>query len=154
MKNLLAQWAQAGDPGAMIRLAEISAAAGDLDAAKKFFESAAEKNYRPAARRLAEIFAAEGNLPQAIQFYRKAAELNDVAAMERLVDMCPNDAEILDAVSEIIDEQYNEIYFVLNVIEQVRSFGSHRLSDFLPGQAAAIERRRIRNKILKLKSAM
>ncbi len=154
VKNLLTQWAQAGDPGAMIRLAEIYSAEGDLDSAKKFFAQAAEKNYRPAARKLAELFDAEENFPQAIKFYRKAAELNDVAAMERLVDLCPNDAEILDAVLEIIDAQYNEIYFMCNVLEQVRSFGSHRLSEFFPGQAAAIERRRIRNKILKLKSAV
>ena len=154
MKDSITQWAQAGDPNAMIQLAEIFLSEGNVDEAKKFFKQAAEKNYRPAAKKLAKIFHGEKNLPEAINFYKEAAKLGDVEAMDKLVDLCPNDKETLDFVLEVIDEKYNEIYVATNGISQMMSFGSSRLSEFLPEQDRAIERRRIRNKILKLKTNM
>ena len=154
MTDSITQWAEAGDPNAMIQLAEIFLSEGNVDEAKKFFKQAAEKNYRPAAKKLAKIFHGEKNLPEAINFYKEAAKLGDVEAMDKLVDLCPNDKETLDFVLEVIDEKYNEIYVATNGISQMMSFGSSRLSEFLPEQDRAIERRRIRNKILKLKTNM
>ena len=77
MKDSITQWAQAGDPNAMIQLAEIFLSEGKIDESKKFFKQAAEKNYRPAAKKLAEIFYGENNLPEAINFYKEAAKLGD-----------------------------------------------------------------------------
>ena len=149
MKDSITQWAQAGDPNAMIQLAEIFLTEGKIDAAKKFFKQAAEKNYRPAAKRLAEIFHGEDNLSESINFYKEAAKRGDVEAMDKLVDLCPDDEEILNLVLEVIDKKYNEIYTGhLGILP----FGSTRMSECTPAQLEAIERRRIRNKILKLKA--
>ena len=147
------EWARAGDPSAMLKLAELYLSEGKTDEAKNFLKQSAEKNFRPAVMTLAKLFDEEKNLPQAVNFYKQAAELKDVAAMERLVELCPSDEKILNFVLEIIDKQYNEIYFMGNIIGQTMVFGSGRLSEYLPGQAKAIERRRIKNKILKLKAA-
>lgn len=154
MKNSVTQWAQAGDPNAMIKLAEIFIAEGNLDAAKNFLVQAAEKNYRPAAKMLAEIFDAEKNFTDAVKFYMKAAELQDVAAMERLIELCPADEKILDAVLKIIDGQYNDIYSTEKFVQRCFAFGSGRNEEYTHQYQFAIERRRIRNKILKLKSDM
>ena len=154
MTDSITQWAEAGDPNAMIQLAEIFLSEGKIDEAKKFFRKAAEKNYRPAAKRLAEIFHGEGNLPEAINFYKEAVKLGDVEAMETLVDLCSDDEKILNFVLEVIDKKYNEIYVSSDFFAQTMNFGSSRLSEFLPEQDRAIERRRIKNKILKLKANM
>ena len=154
MRDSITHWAEAGDPNAAIQLAEIYLSEGKIDDAKKFFGQAAEKNYRPAAKKLAEIFHKEGNLPEAINFYKKAVEGGDVEAMEKLVDLCSDDGKILNFVLEIIDEKYNKIYVSSDFFAQMMNFGSSRLSEFLPEQEKAIERRRIKNKILKLKANM
>ena len=49
VRESIKQWAAAGDPNAMIKLAEIYLEEGKIDEAKNFLERAAEKNYRPAA---------------------------------------------------------------------------------------------------------
>ena len=149
------EWAQAGDPSSMFRLAKIYFEEDNVAEAKELLARAAEQNYLPAASKLAEIFQGEDNLPQAVKFYKQAALRGDVAAMESLVDLCPDDKEILDFVLEIIDKQYNGIYLQANGdFRQMMTFGSSRISEYLPGQEKAIERRRIRNKILKLKEAV
>lgn len=149
MKESINQFAQAGDPNAMIQLAEMYFSQSKVDEAKKFFRQAAEKNYRPAARRLAEIFRDEENFSEAIVFYKQAVESGDVKAMDALIDLCPNDEEILNFVLEIIDKHYNEIY---TGHSGALPFDSIRMSEYLPAQDKAIERRRIKNKILKLKA--
>ena len=154
MTESIKRWAQAGDPSAMFRLAEIFLAEGEVEDAKKFLAEAAEKNYRPAASKLAKIYHGEDNLPQAVKFYKQAALRGDVEAMESLVDLCPDDKEILNFVLEIIDKQYNDIYVMKNALAQIMVFGSSRIGEYLPGQERAIERRRIKNKILKLKEAL
>ena len=154
MKNSITQWAQAGDPNAMIKLAEIYIAEGDLDAAKKFLAQAAEKNYRPAAKMLAKILDDEKNFPDAVKFYMKAAESNDVAAMERLIELCPADEKILDAVLKIIDGQFNDIYSTEKFVQRCFAFGSGRNEEYTHQYQQAIERRRIRNKIQQLKAKL
>lgn len=152
MKDSIKKWAQAGDPNAMVQLAEIYLTEGNVEDAKKFLTQATEKNYFPAVKRLAKIFHDEGNFPKAVTFYKKAVERADVEAMDKLVDLCPDDEEILNFVLEVIDKQYNKIYFHTNSLAKIMTFGSTRMSEYLPGQAEAIERCRIRNKILKLKA--
>ncbi len=143
MKDLIEQWAKAGDPNAMIRLATIRTEEGRLDDAKKLLAQAAEKNYRPAASKLARILHDEGNLPEAVTFYKKAVELDDVEAMDVLVETCAGDEEILNFVLENIDKHRNNIYF---------SYHIRDAADFTSRYADAVERRRIRNKILQLKA--
>ena len=152
MKNSITQWAQAGDPNAMIKLAEIFIAEGDFDSAKKFLAQAVEKNYRPAAKMLAKIFDDEKNFPEAVNFYIKAAELQDVEAMERIIELCPDDEKILNTILAIIDSQYNDIYSTENFVQRTFAFGSGRNEEYTHQYQQAIERRRIRNKILQLKS--
>ncbi len=154
MTESIKQWAQAGDPSAKFRLAEILLTEGNVAEAKELLAQAAEKNYLPAASKLAEIFQGEDNLPQAVKFYKQVALRGDVEAMESLVELRPADKEILDFVLEIIDKKYNDIYTSTNMMAQMMTFGSSRIGEYLPGQARAIERRRIRNKILKLKEAL
>ncbi|MBR0060006.1 MAG: hypothetical protein IJP68_00855 [Selenomonadaceae bacterium] len=154
MIESIKEWAQAGDPSAMFRLSEIYLAEGNVAEAKELLAQAAEQNYLPAASKLAEIFQGEDNLPQAVKFFKQAALRGDVEAMESLVDLCPRDKEILDFVLEIIDKQYNDIYATENMFAQMMTFGSSRIGEYLPGQARAIERRRIKNKILRLKEAL
>lgn len=104
MTESIKEWAQAGDPSAMFKLAEIYLEKGEVEDAKRFLAQAAEKNYLPAASKFAEIFQGEDNLPQAVKFYKQAALRGDVEAMESLVELCPADKEILDFVLEIIDK--------------------------------------------------
>ena len=150
MTESLKQWARAGDPNAMIQLAEFYILAGKVEEAKNFFRQASEKNYRPAAKRLAEIFHKENNLSEAIIFYKKAVEQGDVELMDALIELRPNDRQILNFILEIIDKHYNEIYVATDEIKSLRIFGSSDMSEYLPEQERAIERRRIKNKILKL----
>ena len=183
MKNSLTQWAQAGDPIAMFKLAEILLSEGNVDAAKKFLSQSAEKNYRFAAIKLAEIFDAEKNIPQAVKFYKKAAELKDTAALDRLVELYEQsrqsiqtnevtnsglqataanancspafkagDEETLDFVLKIIDGRYNDIYSSKDWFSRTIYFGSRRNEEYTPRYADALERRRIKNKILKLRA--
>lgn len=143
MKDLIEQWAKTGDPNAMIRLATIQLEEGRLDDAKKLLAQAAEKNYRPAASKLARILHDEGNLPEAVTFYKKAAELGDVEAMDVLVETCAGDEKILDFVLKNIDKHHNNIYF---------SYHIRDAAEYTSRYADAVERRRIRNKILQLKA--
>lgn len=154
MTESIKQWAQAGDPSAMFRLAEIFLAEGNVAEAKELLTQAAEQNYLPAASELAKVFQGEDNIPQAVKFYKQAALRGDVEAMESLVELCPADKEILNFVLEVIDKKYNDIYTTENMFAQMMTFGSSRIGEYLPGQAMAIERRRIKNKILKLKEAL
>ena len=149
MKNSIKEWAQSGDPNAMTQLAEIYLTEGEIEEAKKYLTQATEKNYLLAAKRLADIFYDEGNVPEAITYYKKAAARADIEAMEKLVELCPFDKEIMSYVLEIIDVQCNEIYFQSNSLKQIMLFGTTRMEEYMPGQAMAIERRRIKNKILK-----
>ena len=148
------EWAQAGDPSAMFRLAEIYLAEGNVEEAKELFAQSAEQNYLPAASKLAKVFQVEDNLPQAVKFYKQAALRGEVEAMESLVDLCHADKEILNFVLEVIDKKYNDIYATENMFAQMMTFGSSRIGEYLPGQERAIERRKIKNKILKLKEAL
>lgn len=149
MRELIEQWAQAGDPNAMIKLAELCIKEDRLDEAKKLLAQAAEKNYRPAVIRLAQILRAEDKLPEAVTFYKKAVELGDVKAMDTLIDLYPNDNELLDFVLENINKRYDDIY----VTSAGRfAFGSLRAEEYTPQYGEAVERRRIRNKILQLKA--
>lgn len=152
MKKSLTQWAQAGDPIAMFKLAEILLSEGNVDAAKKFLAQSAEKNYRFAAVKLAEIFDAEKNIPQAVKFYKLAAELKDTTALDRLVELCSEDEETLDFVLKIIDGRYNDIYSSKDWFSRTIFFGSRRNEEYTPRYADALERRRIKNKILKLRA--
>ena len=151
MRTLIKQWAEAGDPNAMIKLAELNLEEGNAAEAKKLLSQATAKNYRPAAIKLARIFHKEGDLPQAIHFYEIATEQGDVEAMDTLVKICADDEKILDFVLENIDKHYNNIYST-DSMERMMTFGSMRIEEYTPGYAAAVERRRIRNKILKLKA--
>lgn len=151
MRELIKQWAAAGDPNAMIKLAEIYLEEGKIDEAKKFLERAAEKNYRPAAMKLARILHGEKNIPAAVTFYKKAVELGDSKAMDLLVELCADDKEILDFVLENIDKHYNGIYKT-DDLRRMISFGTMRNEEYTPGYEEAVERRRIRNKILQLKN--
>ena len=148
------KWAQTGDPSAMFRLAEIYLAEGNVAEAKELLAQATEQNYLPAASKLAKVFQGEDNLTQAVKFFKQAALRGDVEAMESLVDLRPADKKILDFVLEVIDKKYNNIYATENMFAQMMTFGSSRIGEYLPGQERAIERRRIRNKILKLKEAL
>ena len=150
MRELIEQWASAGDPNAMIKLAELCIKEDKPDEAKKLLVRAADKNYRPAAIRLARILHAEDKLPEAATFYKKAVELGDVAAMDTLIDLFPNDNETLDFVLENINKRYDNIYTM--GAGRVFSFGSMRLEEYTPQYGEAVERRRIRNKILQLKA--
>lgn len=150
MRESIKQWAAAGDPNAMIKLAEIYLEEGKIDEAKNFLERAAEKNYRPAAMKLAKIFHAEDNLPQAVTFYKKAVELGDVEAMDTLIKLCADDKEILDFVLENINKRYDDIYNT--DIGRVFFFGSMRNEEYTSQYGAAVERRRIKNTILQLKN--
>lgn len=150
MRELIEQWAAAGDPNAMIKLAELCIKEDRLDEAKKLLAQAAEKNYRPAAINLARILHEEDNLPEAVTFYKKAVELGDVKAMNALIDLFPNDNELLDFVLENLNKRYDNIYTMAG--GRVFSFGSMRLEEYTPQYGEAVERRRIRNKILKLKA--
>ena len=152
MIDLINKWASAGDPNAKIKLAEFRIKEGKLDEAKELLLQAATQNYRPAAIMLAKIFHKEGDLPQAIHFYKIATEQGDVEAMDTLVKICADDEDTLDFVLENIDKHYNDIYSV-NSMGRMMSFGSMRNEEYTPGYAAAVERRRIRNKILKAKEA-
>lgn len=154
MKNSIKTWAQAGDPNAMTQLAEIYLTEGEIEEAKKYLTQATEKNYLPAAKRLADIFYGEGNVPEAITYYKKVVARADIEAMEKLVELCPFDEETLSYVLEIIDGQCNEIYFQSNSLKQIMLFGTTRMAEYMPGQAMAIERRRIKNKILKLNPSL
>ena len=140
MNDLIEQWAAAGDPNAMIKLATIYTEEGRLDDAKKLL---ARENYRPAASKLARILHDEGNLPEAVTFYKKATELGDVEAMDVLVETCAGDEEILNFVLENIDKHHNNIYF---------SYHIRDAADYTSEYDNAVERRRIRNKILQLKA--
>ncbi|MBR2774937.1 MAG: sel1 repeat family protein [Selenomonadaceae bacterium] len=149
MRELIEQWASAGDPNAMIKLAELCIKEDRLDEAKKLLAQAADKNYRPAAINLARILHDEGNLPEAVTFYKKAVELGDVKAMNVLIDLFPNDNETLDFVLENINKRYDNIY----ITSAGRfAFGSMRVEEYTPQYGEAVERRRIRNKILQLKA--
>ena len=147
MNDLIKEWAQAGDPNAQIRLAEFYLTEGNLDEAKKFFEAAAEKNYRPAAKRLAEIFHED-------KYYKQAVEQGDEEAIDALIELYPTDKEILDFVLKNIDKHYNDIYDTRDILRRMMSLGSRRNEEYTPQYGRAIERRRIRNKILKLKEAL
>lgn len=151
MRQLIEKWAKDGDPNAMIELAELCLKEDNAAEAKKFLTQAAEKNYRPAAIKLARIFHEEGDLPQAVTFYKMATELGDVEAMDTLVKICADDEKILDFVLENIDKHYNDIYNTESM-GRMMTFGSMRTEEYTPGYAAAVERRRIRNNILKLKA--
>lgn len=153
MKDLIKQWAAAGAPNAMIKLATIHQAEGKLDDAKKLLAQAADKNYRPAASKLARILHDEGNLPEAVTFYKKAIELGDVAAMDVLVETCAGDEKILNFVLENIEQHHNDIYSTDDV-RRILCFGGSIIdaSEYTPRYADAVERRRIRNKILQLKA--
>jgi len=153
MRKLIEQWATAGDPNAMIKLATIYLEEGKSDDAKKFLVRAAEKNYRPAAVKLAKIFHEEGNLSEAVTFYKKATELGDVEAMDALVEICADDEEILDFVLKNIEKHYNDISN-LDDLRHMLYLGAHIIdaANYTLSYAEAIERRRIRNKILQLKA--
>lgn len=153
MRKLIEQWASAGDPNAMIKLATIYLAEGKSDDAKKFLVRAAEKNYCPAAVKLAKIFHEEGNLSEAVTFYKKATELGDVEAMDALVEICADDEEILDFVLKNIEKHYNDISN-LDDLRHMLYLGAHIIdaANYTSSYAEAIERRRIRNKILQLKA--
>ena len=153
MRKLIEQWASAGDPNAMIKLATIYLAEGKSDDAKKLLAQAAEKNYRPAAVKLAKIFHEEGNLSEAVTFYKKATELDDVEAMDALVEICAGDEEILDFVLKNIEKHYNDISN-LDDLKHMLYFGAPIIDavNYTPEYTKAIERRRIRNKILQLKA--
>lgn len=150
MRELIEQWASAGDPNAMIKLAELCIKEDRLDKAKNLLAQAADKNYRPAAIRLARILHAEDNLPDAVTFYKKATELGDVEAMNTLIDLYPSDDEILDFVLENLNKRYDNIYIM--AAGRLFSFGSMRLEEYTPQYGEGVERRRIRNKILQLKA--
>ena len=149
MRELIEKWAAAGDPNAMIKLAEFCIKEDKLDEAKKLLAQAAEKNYRPAAINLARILHEEDNLPEAVTFYKKAVELGDVKAMDALIDLFPNDNELLDFVLENVNKRYDNIY-ITNAGRF--AFGSLRVEEYTPQYGEAVERRRIRNKILQLKA--
>ena len=149
MRALIEQWVSAGDPNAMIKLAELCIKEDRLDEAKKLLAQAAEKNYRPAAINLARILHDEGNLPEAVTFYKKAVELGDVKAMNVLIDLFPNDNETLDFVLENLNKRYDNIY--ITSVGRF-AFGSMRLEEYTPQYGEAVERRKIRNKILQLKA--
>ncbi len=149
MRALIEQWVSAGDPNAMIKLAELCIKEDRLDEAKKLLAQAAEKNYRPAAINLARILHDEGNLPEAVTFYKKAVELGDVKAMNVLIDLFPNDNETLDFVLENLNKRYDNIY----ITSAGRfAFGSMRVEEYTPQYGEAVERRKIKNKILQLKA--
>lgn len=153
MRKLIEQWASAGDPNAMIKLATIYLEEGKSDDAKKILAQAAEKNYCPAAVKLAKIFHEEGNLSEAVTFYKKATELDDVEAMDALVEICADDEEILDFVLKNIEKHYNDISN-LEDLRHMLYLGAHIIdaANYTLSYAEAIERRRIRNKILQLKA--
>ena len=150
MTESIKKWATAGDPNAMIKLADIYLAEGKTDEAKKFLAQAAEENYRPAAMKLAKIFHAEGNLPETVTFYKKATELGDVEAMDALIKLCADDKETLNFVLENINKRYDDIYNA--DMGRVFFFGSIRKEEYTPQYGAAVERRRIKNTILQLKA--
>ena len=121
MRKLIEQWATAGDPNAMIKLAT--------------------------------IYLEEGNLSEAVTFYKKATELDDVEAMDALVEICAGDEEILDFVLKNIEKHYNDISN-LDDLRHMLYLGAHIIdaANYTLSYAEAIERRRIRNKILQLKA--
>ncbi len=148
--NLIKQWAEAGDPNAAIKLAELYINEGKVEDAKKFLSQAAEKNYRPAAIRLAKILREEGNLAEAVTFYKKAVELDDVEAMDALIELYPDNEEILNFILAEIDKRYNDTYSM--DAGRIFHLGSFRNEEYTPQYGEAIERRRIMNKVLQLKA--
>lgn len=74
--------------------------------------------------------------------------------MDALVELCADDKEALDFVLKYIDEHFNDIYDTnaTNATARVFSFGSMRNEEYTPQYGKAVERRRISNKILKLKA--
>lgn len=157
MKNFLTEQANKGDIDAMYKLGELLLSEDEMQA-KKYIVKAAEKNYLPALILSAKISQEERNFAKALEFYQKAAELGDVKSMEEIVNMCEvgegvkeNDSEILDEVLKIIEKNYNNIYSTTDFFGRTFYLGSRRNEEYTPQYAQAIERRRIANRIRKLK---
>ena len=157
MKNFLTEQADTGDIDAMYKLGELLLSEDEMQA-KKYIVKAAEKNYLPALILSAKISQEERNFAKALEFYQKAAELGDVKSMEEIVNMCEagkgvkeNDSEILDEVLKIIEKNYNDIYSTTDFFGRTFYLGSRRNEEYTPQYSQAIERRRIANRIRKLK---
>ena len=69
--------------------------------------------------------------------------------LDALIDLFPKDNELLDFVLENVNKIYDNIY-ITNAGRF--AFGSLRVEEYTPQYGEAVERRRIRNKILQLKA--
>ena len=157
MKKFLKEQADKGDMDAMYKLGKLLLSENEVQA-KKYIVKAAEKNYLPALIMSAEICREEKNFTKTVEFYKKAAELGDVKSMEEIVNMCEagegvekNDSATLEEVLKIIEKNYNDIYSTTDILGRTFYLGSRRNEEYTPQYAKAIERRRIANRIRKLK---
>ena len=172
MLEKLTKWAEAGDGDAMYKLA-IAYREGDLKAEKNISKSeywlvkSAETKHIDAMKELAYFYrngsvSIKQDYEKAINLYKEIAETyKDEEAMEAVVDMSQlsqgteNDEVTLDFILDIINKQFNEIYFINsgNIWGRILKLGTRRHNECTMQYLKAIERRRIANRIRRIKSA-
>ena len=164
MKDKLKKWAKCGDGDCMYKLAKIYQVEKNFE---KYFEwlkkSAATKNF-DAMKEFAEILRNGDekirNYEKSISLYKELAEkFRDEESMEKIVDMCEqglgvekNDKNLLNFILEIINEMYNDIYYIKNInfFARTITFQTRRHNECTMEYLQAVERRRIAARVRKI----
>ena len=164
MKDKLKKWAKCGDGDCMYKLAKIYQVEKNFE---KYFEwlkkSAATKNF-DAMKEFAEILQNGDekirNYEKSISLYKELAEkFRDEESMEKIVYMCEqglgvekNDKNLLNFILEIINEMYNDIYYIKNInfLARTITFQTRRHNECTMEYLQAVEHRRIAARVRKI----
>lgn len=156
--------ATGGDGDCMYKLAKIFQAEGDFEKSAYWLKKSEETKNFDAMKEFAEILRNGDekirNYEKSISLYKELAEkFRDEESMEKIVDMCEqglgvekNDKDLLNFILEIINEMYNDIYYIKNInfFARTVTFQTRRHNECTMEYLQAVERRRIAARVRKI----